>query len=87
MAAGASHVRFADFLSGTLLGMAPGILLITLFGYGLEGAIHHPSWGTVLLPIAVIVVLTFGILIARKQMFTDRDGSQESDHEKKELGT
>ena len=32
LAAGASHIRFADFILGTLVGMAPGIVVIVLLG-------------------------------------------------------
>lgn len=41
--AGASHIRFRDFVLGTLLGMVPGILMITVFGGGLKAIISDPS--------------------------------------------
>jgi uncharacterized membrane protein YdjX (TVP38/TMEM64 family) len=41
--AGASEVRFRDFVLGTLLGMLPGLLVMTLFGDRLESAIRDPK--------------------------------------------
>jgi uncharacterized membrane protein YdjX (TVP38/TMEM64 family) len=43
LAAGASHVKFADFLAGTFLGMAPGILVITLLGNQLGRVLSDPE--------------------------------------------
>ncbi len=45
MIAGASRIDFKDFLLGTALGMAPGILLITGFAERLLRLIEEPSWG------------------------------------------
>jgi uncharacterized membrane protein YdjX (TVP38/TMEM64 family) len=43
LAAGASHVKFLDFLAGTLLGMAPGILVVTLLGNQLGRMLTDPQ--------------------------------------------
>jgi uncharacterized membrane protein YdjX (TVP38/TMEM64 family) len=43
LAAGATHIRFTDFLLGTLAGMTPGVLAITIFEKGLESAIREPQ--------------------------------------------
>lgn len=43
LAAGASHVKFADFIVGTFLGMAPGILVITLLGNQLGRVLSDPE--------------------------------------------
>ncbi len=43
LAAGASHVKFADFIAGTFLGMAPGILVITLLGNQLGRVLSDPE--------------------------------------------
>ena len=43
LVAGASHIRFADFLIGTILGMAPGILVISLLGRQLGETLSNPS--------------------------------------------
>ncbi len=43
MAAGAFRIRLRDLLLGTLIGMSPGILAITVFTGGLQNAIRHPN--------------------------------------------
>ncbi len=43
LAAGASEVKFTDYLIGTILGMAPGILVITLLGNQLGRVLTDPE--------------------------------------------
>ena len=43
MVAGASRIRFWDFILGTLIGMAPGILVITLLGNQLSEVLASPD--------------------------------------------
>lgn len=43
LAAGASHIRFRDFLIGTFLGMAPGITAMTLFAGQLGRFAREPD--------------------------------------------
>jgi uncharacterized membrane protein YdjX (TVP38/TMEM64 family) len=43
LAAGASHIRFRDFLLGTVLGMAPGITGMTLFAGQLGRLLKRPD--------------------------------------------
>ncbi len=52
--AGASNVRFRDFIFGTVLGMSPGILALTIFGKGLIAAIRHPSPLSLIMLIAIV---------------------------------
>lgn len=49
LAAGASGVKFFDYLAGTLLGMAPGILVITLLGNQLAQVLSDPEPGQIAL--------------------------------------
>jgi len=70
LAAGASHIRFRDYVIGTLLGMGPGVVVITLFGDAIESALSSPSPGRVGLLFAAgsAVVLTgwgLHVLLAR----------------------
>jgi len=58
MAAGASHISFRDFMLGTMLGMAPGIVAITLFSGQLGEVLRAPSP----LNIGLLVALILGIL-------------------------
>ncbi len=43
LAAGASQVRVSDYMAGTFLGMAPGILVITLLGNQLGQVLSDPE--------------------------------------------
>lgn len=43
MVAGASHIRLRDYFFGTLIGMGPGILAITVFEKSLEQAVTEPQ--------------------------------------------
>jgi len=59
--AGATHVRFKDFVAGTILGCTPGILFLCFFGNRVVEAVHHPHWFNVLLLVVFIVagLITF----------------------------
>jgi phosphatidylserine/phosphatidylglycerophosphate/cardiolipin synthase-like enzyme/uncharacterized membrane protein YdjX (TVP38/TMEM64 family) len=58
--AGASHIRFRDYLIGTLLGMLPGITLTVTFVHHLAEAVRNPSAGTiaVLVTVAAFIIVT-----------------------------
>ncbi len=43
LVAGASRIRFLDYLIGTMLGMAPGILAFNLLGHQLERTLRAPT--------------------------------------------
>jgi uncharacterized membrane protein YdjX (TVP38/TMEM64 family) len=60
LAAGASHLSLRDFTLGTLFGMAPGILAMTLLGDRLKLAVVDPGWKSVL----TLLALAAGVLIA-----------------------
>ena len=47
--AGAVHIRLRQYVAGTLLGMTPGILILTVFGHGLVDLTHRPTAGGLLL--------------------------------------
>jgi phospholipase D1/2 len=58
LVAGASHIRFRDFMLGTLLGMTPGILAVTLFADRIAAVLRDPSPATLaLLGVAVAVIV------------------------------
>jgi uncharacterized membrane protein YdjX (TVP38/TMEM64 family) len=59
---GAFQVRFRDHIAGSLLGMAPGIVLINLFAHQFESAIRNPGLGSYTLLIALIAMSILGIL-------------------------
>lgn len=43
LVAGASHIRFSDYMAGTLIGMGPGIVLMTLLGHQIGAMLSDPT--------------------------------------------
>ena len=72
MVAGASHIRFRDYLLGTLLGMLPGITLTVTFVHHLAEAVRNPSPGSIAVLAGVagtIILLAVGLqkLLKRRE--------------------
>jgi uncharacterized membrane protein YdjX (TVP38/TMEM64 family) len=64
--AGASHIRWRDFLLGTLLGLLPGIAALTVFVDRALAAIREPSVRSfALLGVAVVVIFALLRLLQR----------------------
>jgi phospholipase D1/2 len=64
---GAFQVPIRDYLLGSLLGLAPGIILTNLFAHQLQSAIRNPGLGSfVLLAVLVIVSILGTIWLRRK---------------------
>lgn len=57
LVAGATHIKLRDFIWGTLLGMLPGILAITVFAGSLLRAIQQPQPLEIGIFLAIIMVL------------------------------
>jgi phosphatidylserine/phosphatidylglycerophosphate/cardiolipin synthase-like enzyme/uncharacterized membrane protein YdjX (TVP38/TMEM64 family) len=66
LVAGASRLGLRDFLAGTLLGTAPGVLAIVLLEAQAEQAIVQPEAGTVALLVAAVVVVVGGFALLRR---------------------
>ncbi|HDP26489.1 MAG TPA: hypothetical protein ENN34_13780 [Deltaproteobacteria bacterium] len=66
LVAGASHIRFSDYLIGTLLGMTPGIVIITLFTDSLRTFLLDPGIWNILL-LAVITAVSVIVLVLLKR--------------------
>ena len=80
LVAGASHIRFRDFALGTVIGMAPGILGITLVTDQAAKAIRSPDWQTVLTLIVVAaVVVGAGFFLSRRLLAMARGNGGKSD--------
>ena len=54
--AGASEIRTRDYLLGSLIGMSPGIVLMSLFGDRLGAWLRHPDLGNLAVVVAVAAV-------------------------------
>jgi phospholipase D1/2 len=65
---GAFQVPLRDYLIGTLLGMAPGIVVINLFAHQVESAVRNPGVGSYTLLIALAAVSLLGTLWVRRKV-------------------
>lgn len=66
VAAGASHIRFWDFLVGSVIGLVPGVLAVTLLAGGLHGALVQPHpIHLLMLALAVALVVAAGAGVRR----------------------
>jgi phosphatidylserine/phosphatidylglycerophosphate/cardiolipin synthase-like enzyme/uncharacterized membrane protein YdjX (TVP38/TMEM64 family) len=64
--AGASHIRFRDYLIGTALGMLPGIAITVTFVHHLAETVRNPSMGTIsVLVLVVALLIGFAMLLQR----------------------
>jgi uncharacterized membrane protein YdjX (TVP38/TMEM64 family) len=64
---GAFQVPLWQYVLGSLLGLAPGILIINLFAHRIESAIQNPGIGSFLLIGALVVVTVLGTLWLRRK--------------------
>jgi uncharacterized membrane protein YdjX (TVP38/TMEM64 family) len=55
MAAGTSHIRIASFLAGTVVGMAPGMIVLIAFLDSLAAAAREPD------PVRITIALALGL--------------------------
>ena len=53
VAAGSIGVRFRDYMLGTALGLAPGVVMISVFGHELKDLVRDPSLPRVLIVLGV----------------------------------
>jgi uncharacterized membrane protein YdjX (TVP38/TMEM64 family) len=67
MAAGALGVPYRTFLLGTLLGMAPGVLAVTLLGETARDAFVHPTPSSMLL-LALAAALLVGVMAGVRKL-------------------
>lgn len=71
---GTSHIRLRDFMLGTALGMAPGIIAIAFFVDSVQSALIEPKPASFMIlagAIGAIVLATFGL----RRWLSQRDGS------------
>jgi phospholipase D1/2 len=65
---GAFKVPFRDYLLGSLLGMAPGIILTNLFAHQLQSAIRNPGLGSLILLAVLIIASVLGSVWLRRRL-------------------
>ncbi|MGM0428477.1 MAG: VTT domain-containing protein [Thermodesulfobacteriota bacterium] len=68
MVAGASHIKFWDYVVGTAIGMAPGVLAIILFADRLLETIRDPEWINILLTAGLAIAFFVGFWWVRRRL-------------------
>jgi uncharacterized membrane protein YdjX (TVP38/TMEM64 family) len=72
LVAGASHLRPGQFLLGSTLGLAPGIIALTLFSDSLYQAVTDPGPASIGVLALVVTVLLAGTLGLRRLLRSSR---------------
>ena len=67
LVAGAARVPPLSFAAGTLLGLIPGNVLMTLFGHQLRAVLRDPSRTQIGIMVAVLIIAAAGAWWARKK--------------------
>ncbi|MEE4376506.1 MAG: VTT domain-containing protein [Candidatus Competibacteraceae bacterium] len=66
MVAGATHIKFRDFMIGTVLGMGPGILGLTVFADSVARAVRNPKPSTLVWLAAIVILFGLGTFAIRR---------------------
>ncbi|HZB54425.1 MAG TPA: VTT domain-containing protein [Reyranella sp.] len=73
LAAGASGIRFVDFLVGTMIGMLPGLVLLSVMGDRIIRILSEPSAGDIAILVLCVAVL-IGLAVAAQAFLSRRGG-------------
>lgn len=68
MVAGASHISLRQFMLGTLLGMAPGIAMLTILADRIKAAVVDTNWMTLGMAGVALAVLAAGGWLLRRRL-------------------
>ena len=74
LAVGASAIKFSDFFVGTMLGMAPGFVVLSVMGDRIMSIIAHPSVEDFAI-VAACIVAWIGLAVG-VQALTSRFGGR-----------
>lgn len=76
MVAGASHIRLRDFLIGTALGMAPGIIAVSIFTDRLRAVLLDPSAEHIIVLVIVLAAIALGAMVIRGLLERRKDSAR-----------
>lgn len=68
LVAGTTHISLRDFLLGTLIGLAPGIIAAALFIDRILAALRDPGAGTVGVLLGLAIVVVIGMALLRRSL-------------------
>jgi uncharacterized membrane protein YdjX (TVP38/TMEM64 family) len=71
LAAGASGIRFVDFLLGTLIGMLPGLVLLSIMGDRIVRILSEPSVSDIAILVLCVAGLV-GLAVAAQALLSRR---------------
>lgn len=69
---GAFQVPIRDYIFGSLLGLAPGIIVTNLFAHQLQSAIRNPGVGSFVVLAVLLILSVFGTIWLRRK-FASKD--------------
>lgn len=72
LVAGGSHINTRDFTIGTVIGMLPGILGITVFADSLMRTVQNPDPEQIAIFVGVVIVIV-GIMVGLKQLINRKE--------------
>lgn len=78
LVAGASHIKARDYLLGTLVGMLPGILGITVFADSLLKTVQQPDPTQIAL-FVLLAVIIISIMLGLKKLLNRKQQKEESE--------
>jgi len=70
---GASHIRFREYIIGTLIGISPAIVIMTLLENQLEKAVRSPVSENTLVVIVLAILLLLITLWSKKRFDNARE--------------
>ena len=70
---GASHIRFREYIIGTLVGISPAIVIMTFLENQLEKAVRSPVSENTLVVIVLAILLLFAALWSKKRFDNARE--------------
>ena len=69
LVAGASHIRFRDYTTGTLIGIAPALMVMSLIGVRLEKAVRNPLSADLLIVAELTILMIVATLWLKYRFF------------------
>jgi phospholipase D1/2 len=75
LVAGASAIRPMDYLAGTILGMFPGLVVLSLLGHQVVRILSNPTWTEVALLAAAVaawIAVSIGLQVAVTKLGSER---------------
>jgi len=82
LVAGASHIRFRDYMIGTLLGMTPGMLAVVVLTDRVSASLHSPDTPNLVSLFGAVLLVGLGVYAIGRRLLHHglADGISEASH-------